>query len=106
MVVDVVYPFGKGSLWKNNELRYSLRSLEENCIGVKNVFVIGQNPEFLSDKVIHVPYQDIYTNKSRNIMSKIHWICNDRRVSDNFVMLNDDYFFLQQINLAEYPYYW
>jgi len=39
--VDVVYPLSNGSHWDNNELRYSLRSLEKYALNLGRVFVVG-----------------------------------------------------------------
>lgn len=37
--MDILYVIGRGSKWENNELRYSLRSLEKNGINVGNIFI-------------------------------------------------------------------
>lgn len=105
-MIDIVYALGKGSTWNNNEIRYSLRSLEKHVSDFRRVFVIGIKPDFLNENIIHVPYQDIYSNKARNIMSKIHWVCGDHRLTKEFMFLNDDYFFLKPMSALNYPYYY
>lgn len=104
-MIDVVYIFGKGSPWQNNELRYSLRSVEKNLRNYRNVFLIGAKPDFIGPEVTEVPYKDIYANKQRNIMSKILRACNDDRISQEFILFNDDYFLLQPTESPNYPYY-
>lgn len=105
MGMDVVYINTK-SMWKDNELRYSLRSVEKYLKGVRNVYVIGYKPLFLSDKAIHIPCEDIYNNKARNIMTKVLLAANTKEVSKDFMLLNDDYFFLKETDAKSYPYYW
>jgi hypothetical protein len=104
--MDIVYILGKGSIWQNNELRYSLRSLEKHVKVFDNVYVIGERPDFLSDKVIHIPFQDVYQNKARNIMEKVRRAALDDRIGKNFLLLNDDYFFTRDTDIREYPYYY
>jgi hypothetical protein len=104
-LIDVVYIFGKGSPWQNNELRYSLRSVEKNLRYYRNVFLIGAKPDFIGPEVIEVPYKDVYANKQRNIMSKILRACNDSRISQEFMLFNDDYFLLEPTEAPTYPYY-
>lgn len=103
--MDVVYLNTK-TIWKNNEIKYSLRSLEKMVSNYNNVYVIGYKPEFLSDNVIHVPYPDKFTNKATNIMMKVLTASEIPEMSDNFMLLNDDYFFLSEIDGPTYPYYW
>ena len=103
--LDLVYILGRGSNWQNNELRYSLRSVEKFVTGIRNVFIIGEKPSFINDQVIHIPYKDVYTNKARNIMAKILRACNDSRMTKNFMLWNDDYFAIQPFSAIDYPYY-
>lgn len=105
-MIDIVYILGKGSVWKDNELRYSLRSLEQYVTDYRNVFLIGHKPAFLNDQVIHIPYQDIYKNKATNIMAKVNRAAQDKRLSDDFMFWNDDYFALKPFSAVNYPYYY
>lgn len=105
-MIDVVYIFSKGSPWQNNEIRYSLRSVEKHLKNFRNVFCVGYKPEFLNAEVIEIPHKDIYSNKSRNIMAKIYRACNDARISKNFIVFNDDYFLLSDTSAPDYPFYY
>lgn len=106
MKIDIVYILGRGSLWKNNELLYSLRSVEKHLKNYRNVYIVGFKPSFLGSEVIEMPNRDIYTNKQRNIMAKIYHACIDSRISDNFIFFNDDHFLLQDCDASEYPNYY
>jgi hypothetical protein len=55
--IDVVYPLGTGSVWQDNELRYSLRSLEKNFPDLGRVYVVGHKPDWLGN-VEHIPFGD------------------------------------------------
>lgn len=104
--IDIVYILGKGSNWQNNEIRYSLRSLEKHVTDVRNVFIVGEKPSFLNEKIIHIPFNDIYSNKARNIMAKVHRVSGDQRLTVDFMLWNDDYFALQPFSAINYPYYY
>jgi hypothetical protein len=98
--MDFVYILGKGSRWNDNEIRYSLRSLK--YVKHDNVFIIGHLPRGLKN-VIHVPAQDFFTNKQCNAIRKVIIACSTPQISDDFVLMNDDFFFLREY--AEIPYY-
>ena len=92
---DIVYVLGKGSSNNNAELRYSLRSVEKFAIGLKNIFIVGIKPEFISDKIIFIPADDIYpsdlANKDRNQWYKLEIASNDPRLNEYFLFGSDDF---------------
>lgn len=104
-MIDVVYPLGNGSRWKNNELRYSLRSIEKYLSGFRNVYIIGEKPSFLQN-VIHIPYPDKHQIPDRNIMEKVLQACNHPYVSDPFIFFNDDHYLLSPFQADQFPYYY
>jgi hypothetical protein len=91
--IDLVYVLGSGSVWKNNEIRMSLRSVEKNLSGVGKVYVIGEDPGFLSDKVIYIYHPDPLgsINADGNMTLKIIRACHEKSLSDNFLFMNDDF---------------
>lgn len=102
-MIDVVIPLGTGSIWDNNELRYCLRSIEKCLIDYRNIYIIGECPDWLRN-VIHIPAADIHTHE-RNIMEKIKIACKQKDISDDFLFMNDDQFLLNFVNAAKFPYY-
>jgi len=86
--MDVVYIL---RAWYDNclELRYSLRSLEN--IEHWKVFIIGYKPDWITN-VVHIPAEDPYEIKSLNALHKINIACKDERVSDDFILMNDDFY--------------
>ena len=104
-MIDLVYTLGTGSKWEDNELRYSLRSVEKHLHGHNNVYIVGVCPDWLTD-VIHIPMGDLYGyNRDRNIYAKIFTACRHNNISDDFLFMNDDHFFLRDFVTAEIPYY-
>jgi hypothetical protein len=105
-MTDVVYVLGTGSGWNNNELRFSLRSIEKNGINIGKLFVVGTRPEFLTADVIHIHADDIYlpnVNADGNIAHKVMTACADDRLSDDFLFINDDHLILKPIDLLQIP---
>lgn len=103
--VDLVYILGSGSHWQNNEIRYSFRSVEKNLKGVGRVWVIGENPGFLSDKVRHIYYPDEIggRNADGNMTRKILRACRENELTDDFLFMNDDFIIYKPIVAAEIP---
>jgi len=99
---DLVYIL-RPSAWRDNEIRYSLRSVQKNMDCAGRVFIVGHRPRFISDQVTHIPAEDPYNNKLRNAVHKIRIACADPRVSEKFVLMNDDFFFLKRHE--EIPFY-
>lgn len=86
--MDVVYPVRPGEA--NEELRYSLRSLERNFPNVGTVWIVGHKPSWLQN-VEFIPGNDGpsgHANVYRNILTAMQ----HKRVSDEVVVFNDDFF--------------
>lgn len=96
-MIDIVYVLGSGSKWNDNEIRYSLRSIDQ-YVPHRNVIVVGERPDFLTN-IIHIDVPDGFANvkggKYKNVLRKTLAACIDDRVSDQFVLMNDDFFFLK-----------
>lgn len=105
-MIDVVYILGSFSRWQNNELRYSLRSVEKYLSGYRNVYIVGEDPGFLKGVNI-IKFPDPYPdNKQRNILEKITRACMDYEISDRFLYMADDFFFLQPLAASEIKYFY
>src|ERR1043165_8470666 len=90
--MNLLYVLGPLSLstWSNNELRYSLRSVDS--AGVDWVGIAGPEvPPFLTG-VCHVPVRvDMEQNRYRNTQSQILAACIDPRVPEELILMNDDF---------------
>lgn len=109
MITDLFYPVRPGSWWNYNDLKYSLRSVDmhyhtDGHANYGQVFIVGTLPAFLDpDKVIHIPAKDASASAIRNVKAKLELVTRDERLSDNFLLMNDDMFFLR--DCAELPTY-
>jgi hypothetical protein len=94
-MIDLVYVYRSSN--EDLELRYSLRSVDQ-YVPHRNVIIVGDRPDFLNN-VIHIDFPDGFANvhggKYKNVLRKIKAACEDDRVSDQFVLMNDDFFFLK-----------
>lgn len=99
--VDIFYPV-LPTLDGNLELRYSLRSLANIPHG--KVFIYTSKPiEWLSSEAIQVPADILSSNKFCRVNKKIEMACRNEQISENFVLMNDDFFILKPIKTL--PYY-
>lgn len=102
--MDVVYVLGTGSTWDDNELRFSLRSIEKNMAGIRDVYVIGTRPAWLRN-VIHIPAKDTHTCKEANIRDKVLIGCAIPEVSQQFLHIHDDHLLLTPCHIQSVPYW-
>lgn len=91
---SIVIPLGTGSRWHNNELLYSLRSLN-----MPGVVIIGEKPDWYTGNHIHHSEGGCAT---LNIWTKLRAACLDPAVSDTFIYANDDYFYLQPLQMSNW----
>lgn len=103
-LIDIVYVVGNGSQSANNELRYSLRSVERFCSGYRNIYIIGDKPHFVRNVIWH-NFKEGH-NKVHNILDKIIFACNLPDLSDDFLFMNDDHFFTEYTDISDYPNYY
>jgi hypothetical protein len=103
--MDLVYPLGTGSYWNNNELRFSLRSVEKYLTNVDKVWIIGILPDWLQN-VTHITYTDhVGKPPDYNMMKKLARACQED-VSDDFIYMNDDHYLLSAYNANNFPNYY
>lgn len=79
----------------NPDLRYSLRSVAKFC-NFRRVWVIGYKPSWIKN-VRYIPTLQKGT-KWKN--STLNWLtaCKCSEISDNFILMNDDFFAIKPIN--------
>lgn len=95
--MDVVYICRPG---KNEELRYSIRSVTKNA-PADNVWVIGGKPDWYIGNFIPVANVGGKFNSIRNC---IRVACETPGISEDFILMNDDFFILRNQNLGVYYY--
>lgn len=93
---DIVYILKNNA--PNEELRYSLRSIEKNMEHGKVWFVCGC-PEGLTPDV-HVPHQQKGTTKWEKARSSLIEVCRNDKITKQFWLFNDDFYVLAPMQKA------
>ena len=103
--MDILYILGDGSPFYNEELKYSLRSLERYGKNIGRVILVGEKPSFLDySKIEHYPFNETGVKEFR-IAAKILHACNIGAVDGDFLFCNDDFFFTKEFDCNNFPYY-
>lgn len=106
--MDVVYVIGTESKWDNNELRYSIRSIDRFGIGLHNVIIVGDVlPDFVDpDRVTFLQYSDCAGDPpAHNVYRKIAHVFSNTDL-DHFLLSSDDHFFIKPSYFDLYPIYY
>jgi hypothetical protein len=96
--MDVVYICRSGP---NEELRYSIRSVEKH-MPHKNIWVIGQKPEWYQGNFIEV---ENYKAKYLNARANLKTLVDSDYITDDFILMNDDFFIMRKIETISYFYH-
>lgn len=101
-MIDIVYPY-LHSKAKFEELKYSIRSIEENFVGKYRIVIIGDVlPNWLDNKkVLFIKHQrdemaDFTVATDAN--TKMDIIINHPDISDEFIVMYDDIYLLMGID--------
>lgn len=89
---DLVYIVKESE--SNADLKYSLRSICKFC-EFNKVWIVGYKPKWIKD-VEYIPTKQS-GNKWENSMVNYAAACNCPEISDDFVLMNDDFFAIRQI---------
>lgn len=103
--MDILYVVGTGSVWGNNELRYSLRSIAKNGKGIGRVFLVGHKPDFVSDEVIFIPCDDPYGQPHKNILHKVLHAVEHSDIGRHFLISSDDHYYTKPTDFDKLPVY-
>lgn len=95
--LDIVY-FVKETP-HNEELRYSLRSVDLN-LPHKRVWIFGGCPTNIIPDV-RVRVDQVSKTKWDNVHSMYKMVCENKEITDNFIMFNDDFFIMKPTDKIE-----
>lgn len=95
---DIVY-FLKDTYY-NEELRYSLRSVEENFPHARVIFAGGCPVGFKPDLHIEIE-QSRFERKNTNVKNNVRIVCENNDLTDDIFIFNDDFFILKHIESWE-----
>lgn len=106
-MIDIVIPLGSGSIFKNLELKFALRSADKYLTGVRNVHVIGDFPGPDFKGLVYTPFREhnMFEYLTRNIFYKLKLACENPNISDPFLYMNDDHFLLMPLEAPTFPYH-
>lgn len=106
--MDVVYVIGTGSKWDNNELRYSLRSIEKFASGLGEVYIVGDElPEFINPETVKFLrcYDLPGYSPARNVYRKLKALFSATDI-EQFLLSSDDHFFIKRVDFNNWPIHW
>lgn len=96
--LDIVY-FVKDGFFKNEELRYSLRSVAKN-MPHRKVWIFGGAPvNILPDVRIKVKQEG--KTKWDRVRAMFLLACDSKDLTDDFILFNDDFFIMKPTNKIE-----
>lgn len=94
--MDIVYPIKRTK--DNKELIYSLRSLQ--YIKHNKIFIIGDLPDFPIVNINYIP-SNALDSRYETTTNHIKVACHCKELSDDFILMNDDFYFLRPSTLEE-----
>ena len=89
---DLVYILKNSEI--NPDLKYSLRSICKFCT-YRNIWFVGYKPSWVKD-VQHITTKQT-ENKWKNSVLNYKTACECPDISENFILMNDDFFAIRQI---------
>lgn len=98
---DIVYMLREG---KNEELVYSLRSVEEN-FAYRRVWFAGGKPSGLEPDA-YMPIKQDAPSKWENVRNSLIEVCKNDEISEDFWLFNDDFFVLEPCDDSLPTFYW
>lgn len=103
MSVDIIIPLCDSiSKWQDNELRYTLRSIEKYLTGYRDIYIVGK-PRVWLQNVKYIDAQDVQGSGRRqfSIFKKTLAAAMHEEVSDPFLSWHDDIFLLKPLDIKE-----
>jgi hypothetical protein len=99
---DIIYRIGRKCDWEGyEELRYSIRSLEQNFQDLGKIYIVGVLPDWATN-VIHLPHIDCYrTNKDGNLISKVIHACAQKDITEKAIVMSDDQYIVEHITIHD-----
>ena len=104
-MTDMLYILGNGSKHDNQELRWSLRSLEKYGRNIGSVSVVGDVPDWLSPEV-NTLHTDNHANLvQKNIFANVKAAVDAELVDGRFILQADDHFYVKDVDFDAHPTY-
>jgi hypothetical protein len=98
----------------NKELKYCIRSILKNIPWVRKIYILMPNERVLflkeynliNDKIIYVNDKDFlgYDSSNSHAFQFRYWQMKRFNISQNFIVMDDDYFIGKQLNKSDFFY--
>ena len=98
----------------NQELKYVVRSILKNIPWIRKIFILMPNervryfksPEKIKDKIVYVKDKDLigFDSASSPVFQFNLWRMKDFGMSENFILMDDDYFIGRPLNKSNFFY--
>ena len=99
---------------ENEELRYSIRSILKNIPWIRKIFILMPNEkvryfkdyDLIKEKIVYVKDKDFlgYDSSNSHAFQYRLWKMKDFGMSDNFIVMDDDYFIGKPLNKSDFFY--
>ena len=99
---------------ENEELKYSIRSILKNIPWVRKIFILMPNEkvryfkdyDLIKEKIVYIKDKDFLGHDSANSHAFQYrlWKMKEFGMSDNFIVMDDDYFIGQSLNKSDFFY--
>ena len=96
----------------NQELRYSIRSINLNIPWVRKIFILMPNDKVryfkeynsIKDKIVYVKDYDLlgYESSNSNAFQFRYWKMKKFGISDNIIVMDDDYFIGNKLKKSDF----
>ena len=106
--------FQKEKDYDNEELRYSVRSILNNLPWIRKIFILMPNEKvryfkdytFIKNKIIYVKDKDLlgYDSSNCNAFLFRYWKMKKFGISDNIIIMDDDYFIGKKMKKSDFFY--
>ena len=100
--------------YDNEELRYSLRGIIYNIPWIRKIFILMPNDKvrylkeynLIKDKIVYVNDKDFlgYDSSNSNAFQFRYWKMKKFGISDNFIIMDDDYFIGKKLKKNDFFY--
>ena len=100
--------------YDNEELRYSIRSILKNIPWIRKIFILMPNEEvryfkninLIKEKIIYIKDKDLlgYDSSNSRAFQFRYWKMKKFGISDNIIILDDDYFIGDKLEKTDFFY--
>ena len=100
---DLVYPLKDSEV--NEEFRYSLRSVEKHAKNYGKIITIGGVVKAINPDLA-IPLRQTGGTKYDKVNMTFREICLNPEISENFVLMNDDFFIMEDTDMSKLKTYY